>query len=274
MPAYIDIGLNLCASAFRHDREAVLERARQNGLRAMIITGTDIASSEQAIELCAQLGDDLYSTAGVHPHHAKDYRESTSYRIAELASETCVKAIGECGLDFKRNFSSEKQQRHAFEAQLEVAADVGLPVFLHQRDAHDAFLSMMQRWRPRLAGAVAHCFTGTAEEAKAYIDLDMHIGITGWLCDERRGDSLRDAVTQIPVERIMIETDAPYLMPRDLLKQADNTDAIIDTSLLKKNRNEPCVLPHIAQQLAAIIGYNHATLCDQLLSTSQDFFSL
>ena len=125
-------------------------------------------------------------------------------------------AVGECGLDFFRDYSPRDAQRRAFAAQLELAAEVGKPVFLHQRDAHEEFVAMLAPARASLAGGVAHCFTGGPAELDAYLELDLYIGVTGWVCDERRGAALRAAVPRIPLDRLLVETDAPYLLPRDL----------------------------------------------------------
>lgn len=262
----IDIGVNLTGSSFQKDLPEVIERAVSAGVRQMVVTGTNVEHSEAAIELCEKWPETLFSTAGVHPHHAKEWTDEAGHKIHRLAKHESVRAIGECGLDYNRNFSEPKDQRSCFEAQLELAADLQLPVFLHQRDAHKDFLSIINRWRDKLSNGVAHCFTGTLDEAKAYLDVDLQIGVTGWLCDERRGRSLQQAVEYIPLNRMMIETDAPYLMPRDL-------PTAISTQL-QERRNEPLVLPHVC---AALARYKNLTLEDVARETSQlarEFFSI
>jgi TatD DNase family protein len=153
-----------------------------------------------------------------------------------------VVAAGECGLDYFRNLAPPAAQRRAFVAQLEVAAVARKPVFLHQRDAHPDFAAILKEHIGALAGGVAHCFTGGAAELDAYLGLGLYIGITGWICDERRGLSVRDVVPRIPVERLLVETDAPYLLPRDLRPKP------------KSRRNEPALLVHIAQTVAELRG--------------------
>jgi TatD DNase family protein len=217
----------------------VLERAAAAGVRRVIVTGTSVTNSVQAAELCAAHPGALFATAGVHPHHAAEFDAHTSSALRALLSNPAVVAIGECGLDFFRDFSPRADQRHTFGAQLELAAETGKPVFLHQRDAHSEFLGILAPWRARLAGGVAHCFTEGPEELAAYLDLDLHIGVTGWVCDERRGAKLREALPLIPLERLLIETDAPYLVPRDLVPQP------------RGRRNEPMFLAHILERVAA-----------------------
>jgi len=262
----IDIGVNFTGSAFKKDLPQVIERATTAGVANMIVTGTNLQHSDDAIELCERYPHILYSTAGVHPHHASEWDDKTAQEIHSMAQLNCVKAVGECGLDYNRNFSDPKDQRKSFEAQLEIAADLQLPVFLHQRDAHDDFLSILSRWRERLSGAVAHCFTGTAEEARAYLELDLMIGVTGWICDERRGQSLQQAVKDIPLARLMIETDAPYLMPRDLPENL--------STQLQERRNEPLVLAHVCAALAFYKNLDVQEVAQQTTQQAKQFFNV
>lgn len=262
----IDIGVNLSGKSFQKDLPQVIERATEAGVSQMGVTGTNLQHSDAAIELCNKYPDVLFSTAGVHPHHAKEWTEKTAQEIHSMTQMHCVKAVGECGLDYNRNFSDPKDQRSCFEAQLELAADVKLPVFLHQRDAHEDFIDIMARWRDQLVGGVVHCFTGNAEEAKAYLELDLMIGVTGWLCDERRGQSLQQAVKEIPLQSLMIETDAPYLLPRDLPENI--------SSILQERRNEPLVLPHVCSALAYYKNEEPEKVARLTSQQSRHFFSL
>ena len=150
-------------------------------------------------------------------------------------------AVGECGLDYFRDFSPRDLQRRAFGWQLELAAATGKPVFLHQRDAHDDFIAILREHRVSERG-VAHCFTAGEKERDAYLELGLHIGITGWINDERRGLHLREVVKGIPADRLMIETDAPYLLPRDIRPAP------------KTRRNEPTYLPYVVRAIAAARG--------------------
>lgn len=234
-----DIGVNLTSSQFAKDRLAVLERARAAGVKGMLITGTDLTESRAASELAQLHTGYCWSTAGVHPHHASSWDEQVAEHIHELAAQPHVAAVGECGLDFNRNFSTPEQQEVAFSAQLALAAELSLPVFLHCRDAHARFAALLAPWLDKLPAAVVHCFTGTAEELEGCLSLGLSIGITGWVCDERRGLELRALLPQIPADRLLLETDAPYLLPRDLHPKPAS------------RRNEPCFLPHIVRQVAA-----------------------
>jgi len=266
MKDLIDIGVNLTGKSFKSDLTKVIENANKSGVSQMVVTGTNLQHSELAIDLCELWPDTLFSTAGVHPHHAKEWTDKTAQEIHDMAQQSCVKSVGECGLDYNRNFSEPKDQKRCFEAQLELAADLKLPVFLHQRDAHDDFLSILSRWRDQLTGGVAHCFTGTVEEAKSYLDLDLYIGVTGWLCDERRGKDLQQAVIEIPLTHLMIETDAPYLLPRDLPGEL--------LGKLHDRRNEPFVLPHICEALAKYKNEDPQAVAIQTTQLARKFFSI
>ncbi|MDR2871012.1 MAG: TatD family hydrolase [Xanthomonadaceae bacterium] len=234
----IDIGANLTHDSFDRDRDAVLQRARDHGVTRMIVTGASREHSPKALALARQHSGVLFATAGVHPHHAVEYTEECDSEMRMLHAHPEVVAVGECGLDYFRDFSPRPAQRKAFERQLQIAAENGKPLFLHQRDAHSDFMAIMKNFDGRLGPSVVHCFTGTRDELFDYLDQDWHIGITGWLCDERRGRHLRELVPHIPAQRLMIETDAPYLLPRNL------------SPMPSDRRNEPMYLAHIVEELA------------------------
>src|SRR6185437_5205183 len=174
-----------------------------------------LTGSQEALRIAQEYPDQIYATAGVHPHDSRHCSEETISELRRLATNEEVVAIGECGLDFNRDFSPRPQQEKWFEAQVALAEELQIPVFLHERDAQQRFCEILVRVR-KMVPAVVHCFTGTREELNAYLDMDLHIGITGWICDERRGIHLRELVKEIPPERLMIETDAPYLIPRTM----------------------------------------------------------
>ena len=258
----IDIGANLTHDSFDHDRDAVLQRARDAGVTRMIITGASREHSPQALALAQQHPGELFATAGVHPHHATEYTEEYDAEMRALHAHPEVVAVGECGLDFNRDFSPRPAQRKAFERQLQLASENDKPLFLHQRDAHADFMAMMKNFDGRLGPAVVHCFTGTREELFDYLDHDWHIGITGWLCDERRGLHLRELVKHIPANRLMIETDAPYLLPRTVKPQPSH------------RRNEPMYLAHIVEELARDRGQNVGEVAAATSATATAFFRL
>ena len=258
----IDIGLNLSNPQFDADRDAVVQRARDAGVEALILTGTDLAESRAAADLAQRWPGYAFSTAGVHPHDARHWDAASGDALRQLASLPQVVAIGECGLDFNRDISPRPAQEAAFSAQLELAAELQLPVFMHCRDAHARFVALLEPWLPRLPAAVLHCFTGNGDELAECLALGLHIGITGWVCDERRGEELCTLVPRIPAGRLMIETDAPYLLPRDLSPKP------------KSRRNEPAFLAHIAATIADLRGEPVEQLLRHTRTTSRAFFRL
>ena len=258
----VDIGANLTGKLFINDCDAVVDAALAAGVSKIIITGTTERNSEQALALAIKRLGVLFATAGVHPHHASELNDKTLNRLADLAKHEQVVAIGECGLDFNRNFSPRAQQLRCYEAQLELAMECKLPVFLHQRDAHEDFVKILAKYRKKLSGGVVHCFTGNRDELHAYLELDMHIGITGWICDERRGQDLQKIVSDIPLQRLMIETDAPYLMPRSMNPKP------------KSNRNEPQYLPHVCETVATCMGKTTEEVAMATTATAQKLFCL
>ena len=234
----IDIGANLGHESFSHDLEAVLARARSAGVAQLIVTGASREGSRQALTIARAHPGVLFATAGVHPHHAIEYTDETDAELRELHRAPELVAVGECGLDYFRDLSPRLAQRRAFERQLQIGVDTGKPLFLHQRDAHADFLAVLKNFAGRIAPVVVHCFTGTREECFECLDAGYYIGITGWLCDERRGQHLREFVKDIPANRLMIETDAPYLLPRTVKPAPSH------------RRNEPMYLRHIVEELA------------------------
>jgi TatD DNase family protein len=257
----IDIGANLTHDSYDKDRPEVIARAQEAGVRRMIVTGASVRGSLEAAALAAS-HPALYSTAGIHPHHAAELDDHSIPALRALAAQPRVVAIGECGLDYFRDFSPRDAQARAFTAQLELAAETGLPVFLHQRDAHEPFLRIVTEHRPALAGGVAHCFTGGPEELAAYLDLGLYIGVTGWVCDERRGAALREALPRIPLDRLLVETDAPYLLPRDLEPKP------------RDRRNEPGFLPHVLGTVARALDRSAAEVASATTRNAERLFGL
>ena len=258
----IDIGANLTHESFDADRDAVLARARAAGVAQLVITGASREHSPKALQLAHAHPGELFATAGVHPHHASEYTAECDAEMRALHAHPQVVAVGECGLDYFRDFSPRPAQRRAFEQQLQIGVDTGKPLFLHQRDAHADFMAMMKNFDGRLGAAVVHCFTGTREELFDYLDQDWHIGITGWLCDERRGSHLRELVKHIPAHRLMIETDAPYLLPRTVKPAPSH------------RRNEPMYLAHIVEELARDRGEDVEVTAALTSATARAFFGL
>jgi TatD DNase family protein len=226
----VDVGVNLTNKSLQQDIDAVMRRAGEAGVMQMVVTGTSIAESRQAIALCEHYD--------------------------------CVRAIGETGLDFNRNYSPHAVQEMAFQQQMELAVALQMPLFCHQRDAHERFVAMLREYRDDISRLVVHCFTDNREALTDYLDLDCYIGITGWICDERRGLELQQLVKLIPDNRLLLETDAPYLLPRNIQPRPPS------------RINEPAYLPHILENVAFHQGKTVALLARQSLQNSRTFFDL
>jgi len=261
----IDIGVNLTNPSFAEKHQAVLNRAYEAGVCQLVLTGTSVEGSEQALELCQKLdadGQRLFATAGLHPHSASDWNADSPRRLRALLGEPRVRAVGECGLDFNRDFSPRPQQEKVLEEHLALAVELQLPVFLHERDANQRLLDILRDFRDRLPAAVVHCFTGEQKALFSYLDLDLHIGITGWICDERRGTHLHPLVRDIPRGRLMLESDAPYLLPRSLRPKPKN------------GRNEPACLTEVLREVALHRGETLEDLASHSTACSRAFFRL
>ncbi|MFI8746832.1 TatD family hydrolase [Pseudomonas sp. NPDC077186] len=261
----IDIAVNLTHPSLAAQAEALLERAYAAGVCQLLLTGTSLAESEASLALCRRLdasGERLFSTAGVHPHDASSWNGASAAALKALLGEAEVRAVGECGLDFDRDFSPRPLQEKALEQQLALAAELNMPVFLHEREASQRLLEILRDFRDRLPAAVVHCFTGERQALYAYLDLDLHIGITGWVCDERRGTHLHPLLKDIPGGRLMLETDAPFLLPRSLRPKPKN------------GRNEPAFLGEVLREVAQHRGQSQAQLAAETTACARAFFAL
>ncbi len=258
----VDIGANLGHESFEHDLPQVLERARAAGVAQLIITGASRQGSLDALAVVERGGPGMWATAGLHPHHAADYDSDTEADFARLHKDPRVLAVGETGLDYYRDLSPRSAQCFAFERHIELALACAKPMFLHQREAHADFMAILKPIRDQLGKVVVHCFTGTRAELYDYLDLDLHIGLTGWICDERRGVHMHEFLREIPHQRLMIETDSPYLMPRSLQPRP------------KHRRNEPAFLPEVLRVLAQVRGQPMDQLAAQTTATARDFFGI
>jgi TatD DNase family protein len=258
----IDIGANLTHDSFADDFAEIMQRANDAGVSRMVVTGSSDQGNIDAAELADAYPGRLYATAGVHPHHAADYTDASDELIRSLLLRNSVVAIGECGLDYFRNYSPREAQLEAFRSQLDIAADTGFPVFLHQRDAHDDFVATLEPALAKISRAVAHCFTGEGESMREYLAMGLWIGITGWICDERRGAHLQDIVAEIPDDKLLIETDAPYLLPRTLSPKP------------KSRRNEPANLPEVLRVVADARGQTEQHVAEITTANAIEFFGL
>lgn len=256
-----DIGANLTQESFHNDLDKVLDESSAARVSTIMVTGASLTGSETALSL-AQNHENLFATSGIHPHHAEQADDAGMAKIADLARSEKVKAIGETGLDFFRDFTPRAQQVDAFERHIELAIELNMPMFLHERDAYPDFHQQLARHRGSLKEVVVHCFTGSEQALDAYLALDCYIGITGWICDERRGQHLLPLVKKIPADRLLIETDAPYLLPRTLKPKP------------KSRRNEPKYLPHICDFIADVLEVDSGDLGQQTYTNARRFFRL
>lgn len=262
MNQYIDIAVNLVGGSLEPIAEQVINQAAAVGVSPIMTIGSHLEESERAIALCQQYDKLLYCTAGVHPHHASSWHTTSKQQLSLLCDNHQVRAVGECGLDYNRDYSPRHQQRDAFQAQLALAVEKQMPVLMHERDAHQDFIAMLKEMRPELPRVLLHCFTGNQQQLEAYLALDLHIGITGWVCDERRGLELASIVPLIPDNRIMIETDSPYLLPRSMRPKP------------KSSKNLPQYLPYISEYIANLRQQDPAEFAQICYQNSLSYFNL
>ena len=254
---YIDIGLNLFSEQYRGEEEEIYRTALANST-AFIITGSSMRSSAEAARF-AEGRENVWSTVGVHPHDARHWDEKSGARMRELAAKKCNVAIGECGLDYDRMFSPKDVQLKVFEEQLRIAEELDKPLFLHERDADEDFARLLKAYPDRCKKAVVHCFTGSRKTAEKYLELGCMIGITGWVCDDRRNAEVTDALKIIPIERLMAETDGPYLKPRNVKL---------------KGANRPEYIRYVVEKIADIKQTDEEELRKILMENTRRFFEI
>lgn len=258
----IDIGVNLLHRSYNNDREKVVKEAEFEGVSPLIMTGTSERNSIESVKYASRFPNKLYTTVGIHPHDAKTCNAGTINKLRDLAQNECVVAIGECGLDYNRDFSPRDIQRKWFEAQIDLACKLNMPLFLHERDAFNDFYRILSERKDDISNMVVHCFTGTEPELDKYLELGCHIGITGWICDERRGKHLLKLIKKIPADKLMIETDAPFLTPRNMEEKPIG------------NRNEPKYLVHILDEMAYYLGKDIEDMAEETYQTTRKFFNI
>ena len=256
-----DIGINLMNARYHKDRDEVVERAIEVGVTKMIITGTTIWNSKSAIIRARKHPGMVFSTVGIHPHSAKDCSTEIINEMRQLASHKEVVAIGECGLDFDRDFSPRDIQEKWFEEQIKLACELNMPLFLHEREAHRRFIDILSKYKGQYKNAVVHCFSGTLSELKTYLEMGLYIGITGFVCDDRRPE-LKEIVKSIPLDKLMIETDGPFILPRDLKNKPHD------------RRNEPAFLPHILNTIAKCMNKTPEEVAKATTENANQFFGI
>lgn len=266
MNTYIDIGINLTNKQFQNDIDDVVQNALDADVSQMILTGTSVRNSEESAKIARQYLGVLYATAGIHPHDAKSFDAQSISKLQNLLTQKHVVSVGECGLDFDRDFSPRNIQEVCYKAQLELAIEVQKPLFLHERAAFTRFMSITNDYLPQLPKAVVHCFTGSLQEAKTYLDNGLYLGFTGAISDSKRFDHLKEVIQYVPLDRLMIETDAPFMLPK-------NTPS----NLLKKyheRRCEPAFLPFVAGTVAKFKGISLDRVAEETTGNARKFFGL
>ncbi|KIC61996.1 TatD family hydrolase [Chryseobacterium taiwanense] len=261
MNTFIDIGINLTNKQFHGEQEEIINRALDNGVEQMILTGTSVRGSKEAAEIAEDYPDILFSTAGIHPHDAKSFNNESIPELRKLLKQDHVVSVGECGLDFDRDFSPRPIQEKCYRAQLELAIEVNKPLFLHERSAFKRFNEITDEYIFRLPNAVVHCFTGTLDEAKKYLDKGFYLGFTGAISDQNRFKHLEEVIKYTPLDRMMIETDAPFMLPKNMPRT-------------QNRRNEPAFLPYVAQTIANLKKISISEVANETTEVAQHFFSI
>ncbi|AZA53447.1 TatD family hydrolase [Chryseobacterium sp. G0201] len=261
MNTFIDIGINLTNKQFDNEHEEIINRALDNGVEQMILTGTSVRGSKESAEIAEDFPEILFSTAGIHPHDAKSFNNESINELRKLLKQNQVISVGECGLDFDRDFSPRPIQEKCYRAQLELAIEVDKPLFLHERSAFKKFNEITDEYLSKLPEAVVHCFTGTLEEAKVYLDKGFYLGFTGAISDEKRFKHLEDVIKYIPLDRMMIETDAPFMLPKNMPRT-------------QNRRNEPSYLPYVAQTIAKLKKVSISEVADETTEVARKFFRI
>ena len=255
-----DIACNFTSDRFDNDLDEVINQAIVNNITKFGLICSRLSDIDKLLEIYNRYSKDMFFTIGVHPHHANEINEEYLKKLKEVINNNNPHAIGETGLDFFRNLSTYEEQIFAFEEQIKIAIDTNKPLFLHQRDSHDDFIKILRKYSSDINKSVVHCFTGSKEQLNDYLELDCYIGVTGWICDAKRNVELRKTIKNIPLERLMIETDCPYLIPKNLEEKPKN------------NRNEPTYLNHIANEVATLMKKDINDIREKTYKTSLSFF--
>lgn len=253
----IDTHCHLTFSPLAEDVPGVIERSRAAGVTGWITVGTQVQDSRRAIELTG-LYENLYATVGIHPHEAKDADAEALEELRRLGRNEKVAAVGETGLDFHYNFSKQPDQKRVFAAHLEIAGDLGLPVVVHSRNAFAETLEILDRNGAGLKGVVFHCFSGSAEQARQLLDRGYHISFTG-VVTFKNARTTQEAAQIVPLDRLMIETDSPYMSPEPVRKHKPN---------------EPALMIHTARFLARLRDVSVDGLAQATTQNAREFFGL
>ncbi|XP_011260025.1 uncharacterized protein LOC105253604 [Camponotus floridanus] len=260
----VDVGANLTNKKYSRDLDSVIQRAKDAGVQKIMVIGASIRSSKEALRLTRIYPGTLYSTAGIHPHDAKSWEDpDTLHELETIANNLECVAIGECGLDYSRDFSAPETQRAVFHKQIELACTLNKPLVIHERSAQKDVLEVLSQYKNRLPPVLIHSFIGTAEEAQIYLNQGFYLGITGYLCKDKSDSGIRQLLEggQVPLDKILVETDAPFMYPNTRASKlpAHVKDALTERSMMFLHRyctfqrNEPCALPAIVEMVAAFM---------------------
>lgn len=261
MNTFIDIGINLTNKQFKNEHEEIINRALDNGVEHMILTGTSVRTSKESAGIAEDYPEILFSTAGIHPHDAKSFNNESINELRKLLKQDHVVSVGECGLDFDRDFSPRLIQEKCYQAQFELAIEVNKPLFLHERSAFKRFNEITDEYLAKLPKAVVHCFTGTLNEAKTYLDKGFYLGFTGAISDQNRFKHLEEVIRYVPLDRMMIETDAPFMLPKNMPR-------------MQNRRNEPAFLSYVAQTIAHCKKISISEVADETTEVTRNFFRI
>ena len=257
-----DSCFNINHESFKNDLGDILDAANNVGVEYFFCPASKEKEIEDLINLSESYQKNIFCSVGIHPHNASDLKPNTIENLKKYLGNQHVKAIGEIGLDYYRNFQSPEIQKKCFNAFLELASTNQYPVFLHHREAFSDFYPMIKNCIGEVPDSIVHCFTGTKSELKKFLDLGLYIGITGWICDPKRGADLREIIKYIPLDRLLIETDAPYLVPKNMVNKPRN------------NRNEPLFLEHIANDISELLNIDKALLAEETTNNFKKLFRI
>ena len=256
-----DIACNFTSDRFDNDLDEIIDRAIANNITKFGLICSQLSDLDKLLEIYHRYSKNMFFTIGVHPHHANEINEEYLEKLKEAISKNNPHAVGEVGLDFFRNLSTYEEQIFAFEEQIKISIDTNKPLFLHQRDSHDDFIKILRKYSSDINKTVVHCFTGTQQQLDDYLELDCYIGVTGWICDKKRNVELRKTIKNIPLSRLMIETDCPYLIPKNLPDKPKN------------NRNEPKYLKHILSEISFLMGIDENLLEKETYKNTKYLFN-
>lgn len=251
-----DTHAHLDDEKFDDDREKVIEDCRAEGVELILNAGSNIATSLKSISL-ANKYDFIYAAIGVHPHDAKDMDEDTAGVLRELAKNPKVKAIGEIGLDYHYDFSPRDIQKERFAEQIELAKELKLPIIIHDRESHEDILYIMRKHGAKEVGGVLHSFSGSAEMAKECMKLNFYISISGPVTFKNNKKTI-EAVREVPIDMLLIETDSPYLTPEPN----------------RGKRNYPGYVRYVAEKIAEIKGLSYEEVAKKTMENGKRLFGI